>query len=104
MSREVIFALLHAEVLQLLERWGHRSLALQVERLGERHDIYGHLDRAFSMYYAEYGGVNCRKLREVLTNEREKVVKVVLPNLLRQYLAASRQDTPRENEAKILAN
>jgi len=90
-SRLVIFDLLHGEVIRLLERWGERRLASEVERAGKSHDVYTFLDKAFSMYYAEYGGVNCRWLREELQREWDRVVGVVLPALLRQYLSARRR-------------
>jgi len=89
-SRLVIFDLLHGEVIRLLESWGERRLAVEVERAGESHDVYTFLDKAFSMYYAEYGGVNCRWLREEIQRDWDRVVGVVLPALLRQYLFARR--------------
>lgn len=77
--------MLHSEVLRLLEEMGQRRLAFEVERAGMSHGIYDFLDRAFSMYYAEYGGVNCRWLRDAIRQDWEKVTRVVLPQLLRQY-------------------
>ncbi|ABL88481.1 conserved hypothetical protein [Pyrobaculum islandicum DSM 4184] len=91
MSREVIFQLLHPEVLKLLESWGYRRLAVDVERNGMAHPIYDFLDRAFSMYYAEYGGVNCSWLEDAIRRDWSKVVKIVLPNLLKQYLGVERR-------------
>jgi len=90
-SRLVIFDLLHGEVIRLLESWGERRLASEVEKAGESHDVYTFLDKAFSMYYAEYGGINCRWLREELQRDWDRVVGVVLPALLRQYLSARRR-------------
>jgi hypothetical protein len=95
MSKEVIYLLLHSEVLRLLEGWGRRDLSLEVERRGQSHPIYDFLDRALSLYYAEYGGTNCRWLRDAIRQDWDKVVNVVLPNLLRQYLATA---TPRRTE------
>jgi hypothetical protein len=95
MSKEVIYFLLHSEVIRLLEGWGYRNLALEVERRGQSHPIYDFLDRAFSLYYAEYGGINCRWLRDAIRQDWDRVVNVVLPNLLRQYLATA---TPRKTE------
>lgn len=95
MSKEVIYSLLHSEVLRLLEGWGRRDLALEVERRGQSHPIYDFLDRALTLYYAEYGGTNCwRWLRDAIRQDWDKVVNV-LPNLLRQYLAT---ETPRKTE------
>lgn len=88
MSKEVIFFMLHSEVLRILEGWGLHRLALDVERSGASHPVYDYLDRAFSMYYADYGGVNCRRLREAIERDRERVVSTVLPALLRQYVSA----------------
>lgn len=87
MSREVIFHLLHPEVIKILEKMGQSSLAVEVERAGERHDVYDFLDKSFSMYYAEYGGVNCRWLRDAIQRDWEKVTNVLLPRLLSQYVA-----------------
>jgi hypothetical protein len=86
-SREVIFFMLHSEVLRILESWGLNRLALDVERGGASHSVYDYLDRALSIYYAEYGGVNCRRLREAIERDRERVVSAVLPALLRQYVS-----------------
>jgi len=95
MSQEVIYSHLHSEVIKSLEGWGYRNLALEVERRGQSHPIYDFLDRALSLYYAEYGGINCRWLRDAIRQDWDKVVNVVLPNLLRQYLTTA---TPRETE------
>lgn len=101
MSRLVIFDLLHGEVIRLLESWGERRLATEVERAGESHDVYTFLDKAFSMYYAEYGGVNCRWLREELQRDWDRVVSVVLPALLRQYLSARRRGGEEGGEGAV---
>jgi len=98
-SRLVIFDLLHSEVIRLLESWGERRLAAEVERAGESHDVYTFLDKAFSMYYAEYGGVNCRWLREEIQRDWDRVVGVVLPALLRQYLSVRRRGGGKIEEA-----
>lgn len=95
MSKEVIYSLLHSEVLRLLEGWGRRDLALEVERRGQSHPIYDFLDRALTLYYAEYGGTNCRWLRDAIRQDWDKVVNVVLPNLLRQYLATETPGRPK---------
>lgn len=98
MSRLVIFELLHPEVVRLLESWGHRGLALEVERRGESHEVYSFLDDAFSKLYAEYGGVNCRWLRQAIEENWDKVTRVVLPNLLRQYLSLKTSTAGRRVE------
>lgn len=98
MSREVIFELLHQEVLKLLESWGHRNLALEVERRGESHDVYAFLDDAFSKLYAEYGGVNCRWLRRAIEEDWEKVTRVVLPRLMKQYISLKTQPAAGRGE------
>jgi hypothetical protein len=99
MSKEVIYFMLHTEVLRLLEEMGQRRLALEVERAGMSHDIYDFLDKAFSMYYAEYGGVNCRWLRDAIRQDWERVTRVVLPQLLRQYAAGVAPRTTARGEA-----
>jgi len=91
MSREVVFKMLHEQVIKLLEKMGDWRLAAEVEREGEAHEVYTFLDRALSMYYAEYGGVNCKWLEEEIRRDYDRVVKVVLPALLRQYVSLRRR-------------
>jgi len=59
MSKEVIYHLLHSEILRLLEGWGRRDLALDVERRGQGHPVYDFLDRALSPILR---GIRRRKL------------------------------------------
>ncbi|AAL63302.1 MULTISPECIES: hypothetical protein [Pyrobaculum] len=103
MSKEVIYYMLHSQVIRILESLGAHKLALEVERAGMGHEIYDYLDRAFSLYYAEYGGVNCRWLKQAIENNWDKVVGTVLPGLLRQYLAAhgERGDARRYKTSEV---
>lgn len=96
MSKWEIYQLLHAEVIRTLEAMGQYRLALEVERLGPSHPIYDDLDKAFSLYYAEYGGTNCRWLSDAIKRDWPNVVKVVLPSILRQIL----QKNPRYAQEK----
>lgn len=98
MSKLDIYLLLHSEVIKTLEQMGYGRLALEVERLGASHPIYDSLDRAFSLYYSEYGGVNCRWLRDEIKRDWSRVVEVVLPSLLRQILAGEKPRPRREIE------
>jgi len=86
MSRLEIFTLLHSEVLRILEDMGQNMLAVEVERMGMNHDIYNYLDRRFSMYFSDYGGINCRVLRERIEQNRDKVVKELLPKWIKEYV------------------
>ncbi|MEM0370210.1 MAG: hypothetical protein QW680_05910 [Pyrobaculum sp.] len=86
MSRVDIYQLLHREVVRLLFSWGRRELAREVEREGSSHYIYDYLEKAFAMYYSEYGGVNCRWLREEIKRDWNRVTSLVLPKLLWQVL------------------
>ena len=86
MSKLVLYMLLHSEILKLLEKEGYYNISISVERYGINHEIYDFLDKLFSMYYSDYGGLNCKILEQKIKEEYNKVVNKLLPNFIKQYI------------------
>ena len=90
MSRLDIYLTLHSEILRILEQL-HSDIVTEVERQGINHEIYHYLDRRFAIYFSDYGGINCRILRERIEQNREKIVKELLPRWIREYVELRRR-------------
>ena len=78
--------LLHSEILKILEKEGYYSISISVEKYSVNHEIYDFLDQLFSMYYSDYGGLNCKILEEKILKEYDKVVTKLLPRFIKMYI------------------